>query len=74
MSDYLIGRKEIAAYARVSVWTVTAMLKAGLEYYGVQRKGSQVRTTKLAVDNFFKNNPEFIASDYHKPAPRIRNI
>ena len=22
----------------------------------------------------FKDNPDFIASDYHKPKPRIRNV
>ncbi len=74
MSDWLIGRQEIADYSRVSVWTVTAMLKAGLNCYSGTGRGSQPRTTKQDVNNFFKDNPDFIASDYHKPKPRIRNV
>ena len=41
MSDWLIGRQEIADYSRVSVWTVTAMLKAGLNCYSGTGRGSQ---------------------------------
>lgn len=74
MSDHLIGRQEIADYARVSVWTVTAMIKAGLVCYTGGRRGSPPRTTAENVDNFFKDNPNFVASDYHKPTPRCRNL
>lgn len=74
MSQYLIGRQEIADYARVSVWTVTAMIKAGLVCYGGQIRGHPPRTTKAEVDNFIRLNPDFVASDYHKPKPRIRHI
>ena len=65
MSDYLIGRKEIANYARVSVWTVTAMVKCGLECSGGRKKGSPPITTKNKVDNFFKENLDFTANKYH---------
>lgn len=74
MSDWLIGRQEIADYARVSVWSVTAMAKAGLVFYGKQCRGSSIRTTKKNVDEFFINNPDFTAAHYHKPSPRCRNI
>lgn len=65
MSEHLIGRKEISNYARVSVWTVTAMIKAGLECTGGRKKGKPPITTKSNVDDFFKNNVAFVARDYH---------
>ena len=52
MSDWLIGRQEIADYSRVSVWTVTAMLKAGLICYSGAGRGSPPRTTKQDVKCF----------------------
>ena len=70
--EWLIGRQEIADYAKCSVWTVTAMMKAGLICYGGRVRGSQPRTTTSNVDEFYMNNSDFVASDYHKP--RIRNI
>lgn len=66
MSEWLVGRQEIADYAKCSVWTVTAMIKAGLECSGGNIGGSPPKTTKLNVDKFYKNNPNFIASHYHK--------
>ena len=66
MSDLVFGRQEIGDYAKVSVWTVTAMIKAGLECSGGNIGGSPPRTTKLNVDKFYKNNPNFIASHYHR--------
>lgn len=68
--DWLIGRQEIADYAKVSVWTVTAMMKAGLECSGGKVRGSPPRTTKTRVDNFYTSNPDFVASDYIKPKMR----
>ena len=75
MSDWLIGRQEISDYARVSVWTVTAMLKAGLQSSGGGKKGLEPRTKKEWVDKFFIDNPKFNASEYNrKTKPRIRSI
>tara|TARA_R100000773_G_scaffold29104_1_gene24994 strand:- start:10513 stop:10731 length:219 start_codon:yes stop_codon:yes gene_type:complete len=72
MSEWLVGRQEIADYAGVSVWTVTAMQKAGLQASGGKVKGSPPRTKKNWVDEFFEKNPDFVASDYNRP--RIRSI
>jgi|TARA_Y100000004_G_scaffold121532_1_gene136621 hypothetical protein len=74
MSDWLIGRQEIADYAVCSTWTVTAMLKAGLKASGGKVKGSPPRTKKEYVDQFFIDNPDFNASKFHKPKPRIRSL
>lgn len=74
MSDILIGRQEIADYAKCSTWTVTAMIKAGLRCSGGQVKGSPPRTTTKNVDDFFKYKKDFRASDYHAPKPRIRSL
>ena len=72
MSEWLIGRQEIADYAKVSVWTVTAMQKAGLTCSGGKKKGSPPRCKPIDVDNFFNDNPDFCASDYNRP--RIRHL
>ena len=74
MSNWLLGRQEIADYARVSVWTVTAMIKAGLKIYNEPKKGIEPRTTKEDVDNFFKQHSNFVAREWHKPNVRCRNI
>ena len=74
MSDILVGRDEIADYAKCSVWTVTAMIKAGLRCSGGKTKGSPPRTTKKDVDDFFKYKKDFVASDYHTSKPRCRLI
>lgn len=60
----LIGRKEIASYSGCSVWTVSAMIKAGLKCSGGGIKGKPAITKKEYVDNFFDENPSFIARDY----------
>tara|TARA_Y100000361_G_scaffold140853_1_gene145381 strand:- start:5485 stop:5697 length:213 start_codon:yes stop_codon:yes gene_type:complete len=60
----LIGRKEIARYAGCSVWTVSAMIKAGLQCSGGGVKGKPAITKKEFVDEFFIDNPKFIARDY----------
>lgn len=74
MNEWLIGRQEIADYCGCSTWTVTAMLKAGLQASGGKINGSPPRTKKEWVDNFFISNPNFVANDYHKPKPRIRSL
>tara|TARA_B100002019_G_scaffold293349_1_gene320329 strand:- start:1497 stop:1718 length:222 start_codon:yes stop_codon:yes gene_type:complete len=61
----LIGRKEIANYANVSVWTVSAMVKAGLNCSGGKKKGKPPITTKQAVDEFLIDNKNFVARKYH---------
>lgn len=66
MSEWLVGRQEIADYARTSKWTVTAMIHAGLKCSGGRIKGSEPRTKTEWVDTFFENNPNFIASHYHR--------
>lgn len=63
--DLLIGRKEIASHARCSVWTVTAMIKAGLKCTGGKIKGKPPITTKETVDNFLLNK-DFVARNYLK--------
>lgn len=73
-SPWLIGRKEIAAYSRSSVWSVTAMVSAGMRCSGGKVKGQEVRTKREWVDDFLENNPDFRASDYHQPKPRVRSI
>ena len=74
-SDWLVGRKEIAHYAGVSCWTVTAMIKAGLQSSGGHIKGSPPRTKKEWVDKFFEESPDFVASHYNKPPrPRVRSL
>tara|TARA_Y100000004_G_C8800330_1_gene363098 strand:+ start:170 stop:322 length:153 start_codon:yes stop_codon:yes gene_type:complete len=50
------------------------MLKAGLKASGGKVKGSPPRTKPEWVDEFFAENPDFIASEYHKPKPRIRSL
>lgn len=65
MSKRLIGRQEIATYAGVSVWTVTAMIKAGLRCSGGKVKGSPPVTNTLHVDKFFEENLDFTARSYH---------
>ena len=72
--DWLIGRQEIADYSQCSTWTVTAMLKAGLRASGGKVKGSPPRTKPEWVDEFFVENPNFIAREYHNPKLRIRSI
>lgn len=63
MTDrWLIGRQEIADHAGVSTWYVTAMIKAGLEVHGGKVKGSPPRTRPEKVDQFFDQNPDFVAS------------
>ena len=71
MSDWLVGRQEIADYAKCSTWTVTAMVKAGLRCSGGKVKGSPPRTTKKDVDDFLKYKRDFRASDYHSK-PKMR--
>jgi hypothetical protein len=66
MSDnILIGRKEIASYAQCSVWTVTAMIKAGLVCSGGKIKGKPPVTKTTDVDNFFRDNTDFTARSYY---------
>jgi hypothetical protein len=61
-SPWLVGRQQIADYANCSPWTVTMMLKAGLRCYGGGRNGAEARTKREWVDDFFENNPDFVAS------------
>ena len=65
MNDRLVGRKEIAEYAKCSVWTVTAMIKAGLRCSGGRKKGKPPVTNTYHVDNFFEENLDFTARSYH---------
>lgn len=75
MSDWLVGRQEIADYARVSVWTVTAMVKAGLQCSGGGKKGSEPRAKKEWVDSFFEERPNFSASEHNRRSkPRVRSL
>lgn len=60
----LIGRKEIAYYIGCSVWTVSAMVKAGLKCSGGGMKGKPAMTKKEWVDDFFVDNPDFVARKY----------
>lgn len=61
----LVGRKEIASYARCSVWTVTAMIKAGLKCSGGRVKGRPPVTKTCHVDKFFEDHIDFTARKYH---------
>jgi len=65
-TNWLVGRQEIGQYARVSTWTVTAMIHAGLKCSGGRVKGSEPRTKCDWVDDFFEKHPNFIASHYHR--------
>lgn len=65
MSERLVGRQEIASYAKCSVWTVTAMIKAGLRCSGGRKKGKPPVTNTCHVDNFFEENLDFTARSYH---------
>lgn len=67
--NLLIGRKEIANHARCSVWTVTAMIKAGLKCSGGKIKGKPPITTKESVDDFLLNH-DFVARNYLKKEKR----
>lgn len=64
-SPWLVGRQEIADYAKCSPWSVTMMIKAGMQCYGGKVRGSEPRVRREWVDEFFKNNPDFVASRYH---------
>lgn len=64
-NNILIGRKEIASHARCSVWSVTAMIKAGLKCTGGKIKGKPPITTKEIVDDFLLNK-DFVARNYLK--------
>lgn len=61
-SPWLVGRQEIADYAKCSTWSVTMMIKAGLRCYGGKVRGSEPRTKEQWVDDFFEENPDFKAS------------
>lgn len=73
-TNWLVGRQEIADYAKTSKWTVTAMIHAGLRCSGGRVKGSEPRTKPKWVDEFFENNPNFVASHYHKPTQKRLKI
>jgi hypothetical protein len=68
-NNNLIGRKEIACYAGCSVWTVTAMIKAGLKCTGGKIKGKPPITKKEYVDDFL-HTQEFVARNYLKKQKR----
>tara|TARA_R110001632_G_scaffold220968_1_gene351217 strand:+ start:2052 stop:2285 length:234 start_codon:yes stop_codon:yes gene_type:complete len=69
-NEWLIGRQEIATYSRVSKWTVTAMIHAGLRCSGGKIKGSEPRARPEWVDIFFETHPNFVASHYHGRKPK----
>ena len=62
-SEALIGRQEIADYAKVSTWTVTCMIKQGLKVYGTKRVP---RCLKDSVDCFYLENQEFSTRKFYK--------
>lgn len=73
-SPWIIGRQAIGDYAGVGVSFVTAMIKAGLRCCGGKRKGLEPRSKAEWIDEFFENNPNFIARDHlkKKEPPKIK--
>ena len=65
-SPWIVGRQAIGDYANVSVAVVTAMIKAGLKCSGGKKKGLEPRSKAEWIDEFFEDNPNFIARNYLK--------
>lgn len=65
-SEWLVGRKAIADYAKVSVGYVSAMRKAGLKVL------AGYRCKPEDVDRFFEMNPKFKFRHVYKDRAPIR--
>lgn len=65
-SPWLVGRQEIADYAKCSPWMVTMMLEAGLRTANKRGRGVEPRTKSDWVDLFFETNPNFVARRYRR--------